>query len=163
VLPAHPSRDTGLEPAEDEGDRLVETLARGEPVALEPEVLDGGDAPTDAVVDTPAGQLVEQADVLDHAQRMMDRQDLDERAEADGARDLGGGGQEDLLVRRHAQVGPVVLGQVIGVEAGLVSDPDEVEPVSEELAHARLWHALDVVEDPVLHHLVSPGSWCQPP
>ena len=37
-----------------------------EPVALEPEVLDGGDAPPDAVVDPPAGQLVEQADVLDH-------------------------------------------------------------------------------------------------
>jgi hypothetical protein len=68
VLPARPAGDAGLKPTQDEGDGLVEGSAT-RTSRPEPEVLDGGDALPDAVVDPPAGELVEQADVLDHPQR----------------------------------------------------------------------------------------------
>jgi hypothetical protein len=126
---------------------------------LEPEVLDGGDAPPHAVLDAPVAQVVEHAQLLDHPEGVVERQDLHERAETDRARDLCGGRQEHLLVRRHAQVGAVVFGEVVGVEAGLVGDLDEVEPVSEQLAGVGPRNALDVVEDAELHHVASPCTW----
>ncbi|MGE5274070.1 MAG: hypothetical protein ACM3QU_09995 [Verrucomicrobiota bacterium] len=41
----------------------------------------------------------------------------------------------------------MVLGEMKGPEAGLVGEPDQLEPVPEELVRRRARNSLDVVED----------------
>ncbi len=46
----------------------------------------------------------------------------------------------------------MVFGEVIGVEAGLVREADELETVLQEPAHVGAGDALDVIEDSELNH-----------
>jgi hypothetical protein len=78
---------------------------------------------------------------------MVQRQQLHHRPEADVLRDLRRGRDEHLLVGRHAQIGPVVLGEVEAREARFVSLLDEIESISQQLWRGRAGDVLDVIED----------------
>ena len=89
---------------------------------------------------------------------MVEGQQLHERAEPDLRRRFGRGGEEDLLVRREAEVGAVVLGEVVADEARCVGQLHQFDAVAQQLVHRRAVDALDVVEDSELH-VGHPSMW----
>src|SRR3989442_11960772 len=102
---------------------------------------------------------------------MMQRQDVDARAESQASRALGDGAQEDVLGRREAvDGGRVMLRQVIGVEPRGVEAFDLEQPLTIDLIETKTGHRLDVVEDAELHraeymtNFAPPdvGAACQP-
>ena len=72
----------------DDPERVLEALLRLRPGVAEPVVLDGRDPATDAEVEATAGELVDDAHVLDEPDRVVQRQQLHHRAEPDLLRDL---------------------------------------------------------------------------
>ena len=68
----------------------------------------------------PAGELIEHADLLDEPERVVERQAVHAGAQADAPGALAGRGQEEAGHRGQAERRRVVLGQVVGVEAGRV-------------------------------------------
>ncbi len=148
VVDAAGARDlTGRERVADDAERVLEALPRLRPVAAEPGVLDRRDAAADAEVEAAARELVGDAHVLDDLHRMVQRQELHHRAEADRLRDLRRRGDEDLLARRQAEARAVVLGEVEAREPGLVGELHELEPILEQPVRGRSRDVLDVVED----------------
>ena len=79
-------------------------------------------AAAEADLEPPAAHLIEHADLLDHPQRMIERQRIDQRAKAQAFRALRDRSQEHAGARRHAKRRRVMLGDVIGVEAVLIVD-----------------------------------------
>jgi len=78
---------------------------------------------------------------------MVQRQDVDARAEAHARRALGDAAEEHVLRGRQAvDRGRVVLGQVIGVEAGTVETLDLDQPLAIDLIESLTRYRLDVVE-----------------
>ena len=71
---------------------------------------------------------------------------------------FGRGGEEDLLVRREAEVGAVVLGEVVADEARCVGQLHQFDAVAQQLVHRRAVDALDVVENSELHAYASVGT-----
>ena len=114
-----------------------------------------GDTPgAHAELQAAVAEVVEHADLLDEPQRVIQRQAVDERAEAQRRRALGRGGEEDARRRPVPERRAVVLGQVVGVEAGLLVALDEREALL-ELPADREAALVDVIEDPELHVLAS--------
>ena len=138
---------TGGERAADDPERVLEALPALRPVAAEPGVLDRGDAAPDAEVEPAARELVGNAHVLEDPYRVVKRKQLHHRPEPDVRRHLRRRGDEQLLVRRHAQTRTVMLGQVEALEPGLVGELDQLEPVPEQPLRVRARDFLDVVED----------------
>ena len=124
----------GGEALEQDLEGLVEALAPAVPVDLEEPDLDGRHARAHAELQPPVAEVVEHADLLDEPQRVVERQAVDERAEAQRRRALGRGGDEDARRRPVPERRAVVLGQVVGVEAGLLVALDEREALLELLA-----------------------------
>jgi hypothetical protein len=104
------------EPLQQDLEGLVEALAPAVPVDLEEPDLDRGHARADAELQPPAAQVIEHADLVDQAQRVIQRQAVDERPEPQRPRPLRRGGEEDARRWRVAQRRAVVLGEVVGVE-----------------------------------------------
>jgi hypothetical protein len=138
------------EPFPHDGQRLhIARVVRLGVRFLTPEVCLHDAAPPHPDVETPAAQVVEHADLLDQPERMMQRQNVHARAEPQAVRALGHRGQEDVLrwgqtVNRRG----VVLGQVIGVEAGRVETLDLEEALAIDPIEPEPRHRLDVVEHP---------------
>ena len=85
----------------------------------------------------PVAQVVEHADLFDQPQRVVQRQHVDARAEAQAPRALGHAAQEHVLRRGQAvDRRRVVLGQVIGVEAGRVEALDLHQALAVDLVEA---------------------------
>ena len=119
---------------------------------LAPEVGFHHAAAAHADLQPSVAQVVEHADLFDQAERMVQRQHVDARAEAQASRALGHRGQEHVLRRRQAVDGRrVVLGQVVGVEAGRVEALDLDQPLAIDLVQALPRHRLDVVEHAESH------------
>ena len=137
----------GGEGVADDSEDVDEAVLRLRPVAAEPVVLDRRHAATDTEVEAAVGEVVDHAHVFDDLHRVVQRQQLDHRAEADVLRDLRSGSDEHLLVRCHAQIRPVVLGEVEAGEPGFVGHLDQIEPILEQLRRRRAGNVLDVVED----------------
>src|SRR5690242_13457127 len=112
--------------------------------------LGGGDAPAHAQVEPPAGQLVEGHRLLDDAHRVVQRQDRDERPQPQPRGPLRGRRQHQVRRRRDGQRRPVVLGQVVGVEAKPVVGLDQLKPLS-DLLDVRPSRVVVVVDDPEAH------------
>src|SRR5688500_11818552 len=77
---------------------------------------------------------------------MVERERVDQRAEAESPGALSDGGQENAGRRCHAQRREMVLGAVVTVEAGAVVGFDQLEPVFVKRGE-RPRIAVDVVED----------------
>jgi len=106
-------------------------------------------APSDTDLQASATQVVEHADLFDQPERMVQRQDVDTRPESHALRALRHATQEHVLRRRQAvNRRRVVLGQVIGVEAGPVEALDLDQALAINLIESLPRHRLDVVEDP---------------
>jgi len=79
----------------------------------------------------------------------MQRQDVDARAESEPPRALGHRGEEDVLRRGQAvDRRGVMLGQVVGVEAGRVEALDLEQALAVDAIERQPGDGLDVVEDP---------------
>jgi len=59
-----------------------------------------------------------------------------------------GRSDEHLLAWGHAEVAPVMLGEVVTGESSLIGHLDEREPVLEQLARCRTRNVLNVVKNP---------------
>ena len=139
-----------VEPLLDDPERFLEH--RPEVLLGEPEARMLGRLPAaaDAELEAPAGELVEHADFLEQPHRMVQRQEVDQRAELDRRGMLRGGGEEHRRRRGHAQFGGVVFGQVIAVKAQLFIEFDQPQPLRVLRADG---HAVgvDMVEDAEAH------------
>jgi hypothetical protein len=83
---------------------------------------------------------------------MVEVDGVDQRPEAQRPGALGDGGQEHAGRGRHAERRRVMLGQVIGVEAGALVELDQAQPFVELPAEIGAG-AVHVVEDAKLHEL----------
>src|SRR5262249_56481197 len=76
------------QPGEDDLERFLVDLGRFQEIHVVVRELVGRDATPDAELEAPAAQLIEHANLLDQAERKIERQDVDERAEPDAPRAL---------------------------------------------------------------------------
>ena len=137
---------------------LAELLRAGREIdAVKPD-LDRRDAAPDAVQKTPLAHLVEHADFVDQPQRVVERQQIDHRAEFEVLRALRDGGEKDARRRRVAERRVVVLREVIGVEPGAIIGLDQAEPVL-EMPGQRQAAVVEMVEDPELHRRLPNHTW----
>src|SRR5205085_11377773 len=113
--------------------------------------LDRRDAAPDTVEKTAARHLVEHADFVNEAQRMIERQKVHHRPETELLRALRDGRQKDARRRRVTQRRIMMLGQVIAVEAGPVIGLDQLQPVL-EMPLQRRATVVEVIENPETHH-----------
>ena len=112
--------------------------------------LHGRDAAPHADVEAAAAEVIEHAQLLQQPQRMVERQQIEQRAEADAPRFARGGGQKHARRRRHRQRRRVMLGEVIAVKAGGLGRLQQGEPILVGLLQ-RLAARVDVIEDAELH------------
>ena len=134
------------QPGEDDVERL--DVHRVRLVVLDAEIgnLEGRDALADADLEPAAAHLVEHADLFDQAQRIVKRQGIDQRAEAQSLGALRHRREEYARRRRHAERRRVVLRQVIGVEAGAVIRLDQLQAALIERAE-RLVAPVEMIEN----------------
>ena len=83
-------------------------------------------AAADAELEAPAAHLIEHADFLDQAQRMIERQQIDQRAEAQRLGALRHRREEQPGRGGAAERRRMVLGEMIAVEAGAVIGFDQL-------------------------------------
>ena len=93
-------------------------------------VLEGRDPAPDPEVEPPARELVEHADLLDKADRVMERQARDEHPEPQALGLPRDGGEEDASATASPKRVAVVLGEVVAAKAGRVGLAQEGEPPS---------------------------------
>jgi hypothetical protein len=91
--------------------------------------------------------MVEHADFLCEAERMIERKQVDQWSEVKPLRALRDRGQKDARRGRHAERGRVMLGQVVRVKSRLVGSREHIEPARIGLAEGLILAALDVIED----------------
>src|SRR4029077_12694751 len=68
-------------------------------------------------------------DLFGEPKRMIKRERVHERAEAQALRPLRDGGEKDARRRRHAERRRVVLSEMIGMEARAIISLDELQPL----------------------------------
>ncbi len=88
-------------------------------------------AASDADFEPPARHVVEHADLFDQAQRAIERQQVDQRAQPEIARSLGRGGQKQIWRRRHPERRRMMLGNVVAPDARLLVGLDQPQPLLE--------------------------------
>ncbi len=112
-------------------------------------MLEGRYAAPDTDFEPPASHVVEHADLFDQAQWVVERQQVDQRAEPEITRALSSGGQKQIGRRRHPERRRVMLSDVVAPDARLLVGLDQPQTLLEELTRrAFAGGALDVVEDP---------------
>ena len=141
----------GRESLEDDLERLSVDLLGLQMVQAEVRHLVGDDPPAHAEVEAAARELVEHADLFDESERVVERQAVHTRAQTDAPGPLGGRGEEDAGHRRQPERRRVVLGQVVGIEAGGVVFLQEAQPALVELVERHL-ASVEMVEDSEIHH-----------
>ena len=80
-----------------------------------------------ANVEPSPAQVVEHADLLDQAQRIIGGQNVNQGAETDARRALGRGRQKKARRRRHVQRRAVMLGDVVAIKALLFGAFDQLQ------------------------------------
>ena len=105
-------------------------------------------AAADADLQPSVGEMIQHGNFLDQPQRMMQRQHVDAGAEAQSLRPLRGGGEEYVLRRRHRMHRRgVMLGEVIGEEAGLIERLELRQPFGIKPRERHAGQMLDMVEN----------------
>src|SRR5207249_4243902 len=112
--------------------------------------LERRDAAADADVEPPVAEMIEDADLLREPQRRIEWQEIDQRAEPDALRGARERAEIDARHRHEIERGRVMLGDMQGVDAGLVGGGRESEALVERHRHRPI-SALDVIEDPDSH------------
>src|SRR6476619_1794982 len=112
--------------------------------------LDRGCAAAKAEIEPPIADLIQHADFLDQTQRMVERQRVDQRAEAEPSRTLRDRREIDARRRRHAERREMVLGDVVAVEAGALIGLDDFEASFVILVELHV-AMVEVIKDADLH------------
>src|SRR5579875_3137563 len=120
-------------------------------------MLDECAAAADAHHETPLAHVVEQADLLVKAQRMVQRQHVDQGAEFDEPRASECGREEHARACRHAERGRMVLGKMITGEAFLFDQLNELQAIFQECAKCGSV-AVEMVENSEFEHISSSGG-----
>ena len=107
-------------------------------------------APAEPDLQPSTAHLVEHADFFDQPQRMMQRHRPHQRAEAQSARTLRYGRQENARRRRHAERRRVMLGEMIGVEAGAVVSLGDAQAILVEVGE-RSAVAVEMIKNAEFH------------
>src|SRR5215471_11298536 len=85
-----------------------------------------GAAP-DADFQAAAAQMIQHADLLGEPQRVMHRQHIDQRSEAQAFGSLRDGGEKDARRWRQVERSRMMLAHVIGAESRAVVELDQLE------------------------------------
>ena len=141
----------GTQPLENDFQALVETLLGGAGFYAEELRLVRRGAAADAELEPAAAHDVEHADLFQQPQRMIEAERIGERPEAKGGRALRDGGEKQARRGRGAQRRAVMLGHVIGVEAGPFVELDQSQAVF-ILAPQIGARSVEVIEDGELHY-----------
>jgi hypothetical protein len=137
------------QPLEDDLQRLLVDLLGLQMVEIEVRHLVGHDPPSHPEIEAAAREMVQHAHLLDQPERIVEGQAVDARPEADAARALRRGGEEDAGHGREAERRRVVLGQVIG-RTGRVVSLEEAQAALVELVERHV-PPVEMVEDPDVH------------
>ena len=126
--------------------REIERVIRG---------LERRHAAADPELESSAAHLIEHADFLDQPQRMIERQQIDHRAEAEPGGALRQCRKENAGRRRAAERRAMMFGEVIGVKARAIISLGELEPPGEQLTvrHACI---VQVIEHAEFHGRFAP-------
>ena len=145
----------GRQAGADAVERIDEDVARVVVRDLVEAELVGRDAAADADLEPAVAEMVEHADFLDHAQRRIERQQIDQRPEPHAFGRARERAEIDAGNRHHVEGRGVVLGDVQAVDAGGVGRLGELEALVEQ-QRERALAVLDMVEKSNLHR--SPAS-----
>ena len=104
------------------------------------------DAAADAEFEAAAADLIEHADFLHEPQRIVKRQQIDQRPHMDSPGACGDRGEKNAGRRREAERRRVMFGDVVAEKTGGVGGRDQLEAL---LVYAieRLVATLEMVED----------------
>jgi hypothetical protein len=97
-------------------------------------------------------ELVEHADFFGEPQRMMSRQNIDKRRQAEPFCALGCGRQEDTGRWRQIQRRRMMLAHVVGPKSGLIVEFDQFQTVFVLFAE-RIGPTIVLIEYAELHHV----------
>ena len=139
-----------------ETQHFIEALCGGPGIDAEEGGLVGRGAAADAQLEAAAAHLVEHADLFGQAQRMIEAERIDQRAETERGGALGDGGEEQAGRGRHAERRAVMLGHMIGVETRPLVELDEAQALF-VLALGVRPRAIEVVEDAEFHWFLFGG------
>src|SRR5215813_11171298 len=133
---------------EDEFEGLVIDFAGLREIEAVSASLERRHAASDPELEPPAAHLIEHADFLDQAQRMIERQEIDERAEAQRLGALRYGREKQPGRGGAAKRRRVVLGDVVAIDAAAVIGFDQLEPIGVECAEraAPVVHVIEYAE-----------------
>src|SRR5713226_8652357 len=112
--------------------------------------LDGYGAAAEADFEATAAQLIEHANFLDQAERMVERHRPNQRPETKPLRPLRDGGEEDARRGSHSQRRRMMLGEMIGVEAGAIIGLRYAQAVL-VVIRERPARAVEMIEDTEFH------------
>ena len=107
-------------------------------------------AAADADLDPALAQMIQHADFFGEPQRMMRRQHVDQRAEAQALGALRHRGQEHARRRRQIERRRMMLAHVIGAESGAIVELDQLQSVF-ILFGERIRPVVVLIEYPELH------------
>src|SRR5262249_50343584 len=138
------------EALQDELEGLVINLSGLREVEAVSACLERRHAAPDPELEPPAAHLIEHADFLDQAQRMIERQEIDEGAEAQRLGALRHGREEQPGRGGAAERRRMMLGEGMAFDPARAMGFDQPEPIGVEL-HERPARIVHVVEHTEFH------------
>jgi len=120
-----------------------------DPIAF---VLDERAAAAHADHEAAAAHVIEHADFFVNAQRVIERQHVNQGAKPQGPRALDRRSEKDAGACRQPKRRRMVFGQVIAGEAGAFDRSDQGKPFLEERAQGRAT-AVEMIENGEVEHL----------
>ena len=104
----------------------------------------------DAELEASLAELVEHADLLHHAQRMVERKRIDQGTEAQFVCALRDGGEKHAGRSGEAERRRMMLGGMIGVKAATIVGLDDFQPLRVEGLERKIV-PIEVVENAEFH------------
>src|SRR5262249_41389903 len=150
---------------EDEVEGLVIDFAGLREIEAVSASLERGDAASHPELEPPPTHLLEQADSLDRARRMIERKEMEGGAEAQGLGARRYGREKQPGRGGAAERRRVVLGDVVAIDAAAVIGFDQLEPIGVERAKRRasIVHVIEHAEFHAASRRVDHGPPPRPP
>ena len=110
-------------------EHVLKSSSGRRPITPEPVMLDRRNTTPNAELNPTISEIVYDAQVLNYANGMVEGEHFHQWCHTNCAGELGGRSDEHLLVWHHAEIGAMVLCQIITRETCLIGHADEIEPV----------------------------------
>ena len=117
--------------------------------------FEGRDSAADARVETAVAQMIEHANFLDHPQRRIKRQQIDQRTEPHPFGGPSNRAEIDARRRHHVERAGVMLGDMQAIDAGLIGCLCKCQTLVEQRRQRPL-AIFDMVEKSDFHDLLPP-------